>query len=330
MYDMLYDHLNAIIYKGELTRLRLDKIENVKTIHDPSAFGLRLNAAMPIEFAVGHESFKLDSIESFIDVADGVQRTLEAGSSWNVQEIDAIDSAILKLISVGILQEDIAVITGYSEQKRLLTERAKEHGWSGVKQIMTIDSSQGDEYQIIFVSLVTTRNQAGFMGTRFRACVGTSRQMEAIYFVGKADYWFTRTEGGFKYMHNILKHIRDNRLAWNQPPFILTTSTAATPSLTLPIHPAKGKGKTKEVDAPIESDPVTVPASEKLKTFKEKADQRRKEAKAAAEAEIAAIESKHSAEKAEKQQEHVEMLRQLEEDISVEEEALRFDVIQFE
>ena len=45
-------------------------------------------------------------------------------------------------------------------------------------------------------------------------------------------------------------------------------------------HAAKGKGK--EVDTPIASDPVTVPASEKLKTFALKAAERRAAAKAAA------------------------------------------------
>ena len=70
------------------------------------------------------------------------------------------------LVSVGFRREDIAVITGYSEQKRRLTEKAKEHGWSDVKQIMTIDSSQGNKYKIVFISLVTTRNLVGFIGTR--------------------------------------------------------------------------------------------------------------------------------------------------------------------
>lgn len=328
MYDMLYDHLTAIIYAGELKRLHLNTVKSVRTIASPSALGLRLNAAMPIKFEVGRQSFELDSILSFIDVADGVQRSLEAGSSWNIQEINAIDSAILKLISIGFLQQDIVVITGYSEQKRLLTKRAEEHGWNGVKQMMTVDSSQGDEYQIIFLSLVTTKNLPGFMGTRFRACVGTSRQVEAIYFVGKADYWFTSTFSGFKFMHNILKHIRDSRHAWDQPPFILRPSNAATATLTLPSHPAKGKGKGKEVAALIDWDPVTVPASEKLKTFQWKADQRRKAAKAAAEAEIAAIGADiaaMTAKKAQKEQEHAEMLRLLDEDISAEKEALRIE-----
>lgn len=227
MYDMLYDHLVEVIYVNELKRQRLDKIESVKFIADPIAFGARLWDAMPITFEYGHRFFALDSILSFIDVADGVQRSLEAGSSWNTQEIDAIDSAILNLLTVGFVHGDIAVITGYSEQKRLLTERAKEHGWSGVKQIMTIDSSQGDEYKTIFISLVTTRKLAGFMGTRFRACVGTSRQIEALYFVGKEAYWFARQVGGFKYMHNILKLIRSNRHTWNQPLFVLSTSDQA-------------------------------------------------------------------------------------------------------
>lgn len=119
---------------------------------------------MPIKVEVGHRSFALDLIESFIDVANGVHRSLEARNSWNIQEID---SAILKLISIGFSQQDFAVITGYSEQKRLLTVRAKEHGWSGDKQVMTIDSPKGNEYRVIFVSLVTTKNPPALMGTRF-------------------------------------------------------------------------------------------------------------------------------------------------------------------
>ena len=113
---------------------------------------------------------------------------IEAGKTWKLKEIDTINGAILKLLSVGFNQEDIAVITGYSEQKRRLTEKTKEHGWSDVKQIITIDSSQADEYKIVFISLVTTRNLAGSIDTRSRACVGTSRQIEALYFIGQADY----------------------------------------------------------------------------------------------------------------------------------------------
>lgn len=125
---MLYAHLIEMIYAGELKRRRWDTIQSVSTIHSPSAFGLRLNAAMPIRFELGRQSYGPSSLDIFIDVADGVKRLPEVGSSWNVQKIDAIDLAILKLMSVGISQEDISVITDYSEQKRLLTQRSKENG----------------------------------------------------------------------------------------------------------------------------------------------------------------------------------------------------------
>ena len=97
--------------------------------------------------------------------------------------------------------------------------------------------------------------------------------------------------------------------------------STATPVLS--NHAAKGTGK--EVDTPIESVSVTVPACEKLKTFMQKADERRAAAKAAAVKELAAMERKHSDELAKLEQEQSEMQRLLKEDIAAELEALRFD-----
>ena len=96
----------------------------------------------------------------------------------------------------------------------------------------------------------------------------------------------------------------------------------ATPALS--NHAAKGEGK--GVDTPVESDPVTVPASEKLKTFMQKADERRAAAKAAAVKELATMEHKHIDEKVKLEQEQSETQQLLEQDIAAELEALRFDV----
>lgn len=62
------------------------------------------------------------------------------------------------------------------------------------------------------------------------------------------------------------------------------------------------------------------------KTFAQKADERRKAAKAAGEAELAAIESRHSVERAKLEREQAEALRLPEEDIAAEEEGLRFEM----
>ena len=82
----------------------------------------------------------------------------------------------------------------------------------------------------------------------------------------------------------------------------------------------------QEVGTPIESNPVTVLASAEPMTFAQKADERRKAVKAAAEAKLAAMESEHAANKAELEREDAEMLRPLNDDLAAEEEALRFEV----
>ena len=94
------------------------------------------------------------------------------------------------------------------------------------------------------------------------------------------------------------------------------------PALRIREGKGKGKGKGKEADA---SDPVTVPASEQLKTFVQKADERSKAAIAAGEAKLAAMDTKFSAERAKVVQEQAERLLLLNEDIAAEEEGLRFE-----
>ena len=71
--------------------------------------------------------------------------------------------------------------------------------------------------------------------------------------------------------------------------------------------------------------PVTSPASKKLKTFMEKAEERRAAAKAAAMRELAAMERKHIDEKVKLEKEQSETQQLLEEDIAAELEALRFE-----
>lgn len=102
-------------------------------------------------------------------------------------------------------------------------------------------------------------------------------------------------------------------------------SSVAAPTLAAhPSHEAKGKGK--EVDPIIAPDPVTVSASEKLKTFAKEADERRKAEKTATEAKLTAIDSEYAAQKARSEQEHAERLQRLEEDIAAELDGLRSEV----
>lgn len=87
--------------------------------------------------------------------------------------------------------------------------------------------------------------------------------------------------------------------------------------------PKSNPTKISQTNLKAPPDLVTIPESEKLKTFAQKAEERRKAAKAAVEAEVAAMDARHAAEKAKLEQEHAERRRLLEVEIAAEEEMLR-------
>ncbi|KAL9023710.1 MAG: hypothetical protein Q9180_008132, partial [Flavoplaca navasiana] len=100
----------------------------------------------------------------------------------------------------------ITVMTGYAAQRKALEDAAKANGWVGVK-ILTVDASQGTENFVMILSLVKTDGFPGFLGKKQRANVATSRQKEALYFVGKEAFWFAKIATSAKWMHAILKYM---------------------------------------------------------------------------------------------------------------------------
>lgn len=203
------------------------------------------------------DTYHLKSFLHFIDVADGQQESIEGGSSWNVAEVEHVHATVKALLEAGFAKSDICVMTGYKAQLKRLGQKAKANGWHDVKRILTIDSSQGSEYKIVIISLVRTgggrmyinmypRHErhadlvvAGFLGTRPRANVGTSRQQEVLYFVGRASYWFTPPRHSKAYMHRILARMRDTAPG-HRPPFVVSSQrllSASTPHAETPVVP---------------------------------------------------------------------------------------------
>lgn len=224
MHDVVYDHLVKVIYQKS--------ISSIYKTSSPSPYLQRLQAVLPLRFDSSRDTYSVNSFMHFVDVPEGIRSTKEGGgSSWNEMEVEVVSGLVEALIEAGIDRRTVAVLTGYAEQKRLLELKAEERQWAGIKQIATIDASQGDQcevcsvtmslemtqlitmrLQIVILSLVTTDKTgwsfpeaslivtnvtftpAGFMGKRSRACVGTSRQKEAIYIVGNAKFWLERKE----------------------------------------------------------------------------------------------------------------------------------------
>lgn len=219
MHDALYNHLIKHVYHHEIH-------SNYATAV-PSSFLKELLSSMPLLVSNTRQTWKIESFMHFIDV-HGEQITRPNSSSSNLAEAEYISAHVQSLLAIGRSKGSICVMTGYTDQLKLLRRTADRDGWGDIRAIMTIDSSQGSECEIIIVSMVATNSHASFMGKLQRACVLSSRQKEAIYFVGLALQWFSpkRTNGNL--LHHILLTMRDRCKELGRPDFIVCAQGGET------------------------------------------------------------------------------------------------------
>ena len=184
------------------------------------AFGQRVEAALPFCFSAGQERYVVPSAKHLINVA-GSDAT-DGTSKYNLAEASVITNLVLAIKAAGFADEDIAVLTGYSAQVKVLTREAAQNDWAKVR-ILTVDSSQGGEAQFLIISLVCTRGKTGFMGNRNRANVATSRHREALFFVGRKDFWSAKAqwEGHDAVMGQILKDCNEHSNEISTHPFLV-------------------------------------------------------------------------------------------------------------
>lgn len=194
-YQEMFGHTQRVIY-GDVV------IHSARSLHQGrTPFGQTLAAALPISFHQGRNRYALPSIKHLINV-DGAQES-DGTSSHNAAEADAVSNLVLAIKRAGFADEDIAVLAGYTAQTKSLTRIAHDNGWAGVK-VHTIDTSQGSEARILVISLVSTTGEPSFMGQKSRSNVATSREQEALFFVGKWAFWRPMTKGPGGFMGKIL------------------------------------------------------------------------------------------------------------------------------
>ncbi|KAL8941920.1 MAG: hypothetical protein Q9211_001615 [Gyalolechia sp. 1 TL-2023] len=204
MHRSLYGPVRRVIYAG--------MVDSHRETDPPSHYLQQLLNDMPLTFNVGSQQYALTTYLNFVDVAHGVSHTVPAGSSYNIEEVEAISAYVVKLLSSGRKAEDIVVMTGYLDQLGKLKEAARKDGWLHVRRILTVDTSQGDQYRIVIISLVKTNGGPGFLGELERANVACSRAMEAMYFFGSWKFWdnLPIPQTGRLYMHRLLRDMRNH------------------------------------------------------------------------------------------------------------------------
>nr|CAD7432792.1 unnamed protein product [Timema monikensis] len=93
------------------------------------------------------------------------------------------------LVLQGYSPEQITILTTYSGQLFYLKSERKSHHILKNVRISVVDNFQGEENDIILLSLVRSNPQAniGFLSTDNRVCVALSRAKKGLYIVGNMD-----------------------------------------------------------------------------------------------------------------------------------------------
>ena len=127
---------------------------------------------------VSHNLFFIDHPELEVHV-DGLQ------SYSNPHEADFLVALCKYLLQQGYLRTQITVLTMYIGQLLLLQEKMPKETFGGVR-VCAVDNFQGEENDIILLSLVRSNNERkiGFLNESNRICVALSRARQGFYCIG--------------------------------------------------------------------------------------------------------------------------------------------------
>lgn len=141
-----------------------------------------------------------DGIVQWIDTQNLESHEATSGTSKkNPQEATIIVNTILHRLKNGTPPEEIGVIATYREQAELIKKKLRRKlrgSESGndlcdqmVQHIDSVDSFQGDERKIIYVSLTRSNQEGhiGFLEEQRRIGVAIGRAQEELYIVGDAS-----------------------------------------------------------------------------------------------------------------------------------------------
>ena len=129
----------------------------------------------------------------FLDTAGlGYEEEIEEGteSRYNLQEAKLVVTELGRLIRAGVPPEEIAIISPYSAQVKLLTGMAwgdkGEPGDLAALEIDSVDAFQGREKEAVILSLVRSNRegQLGFLTDTRRMNVAMTRAKRKLIMIG--------------------------------------------------------------------------------------------------------------------------------------------------
>ncbi|KAJ5672897.1 ATP binding protein [Penicillium longicatenatum] len=117
-------------------------------------------------------------------------------SKLNEMEAAMLVEFCVYLVMNGTPIDKITILTFYNGQRKLIYKLARRHKHSLLLQgakIVTVDSYQGEENDIVLVSLVRSNSSQtiGFLGVDNRVCVALSRAKRGLFLFGNAELLFS-------------------------------------------------------------------------------------------------------------------------------------------
>jgi helicase required for RNAi-mediated heterochromatin assembly 1 len=113
-------------------------------------------------------------------------------SAYNAQESEMVVGFFNYLLLNGVDTSKITILTFYNGQRKAIIKRLRQHPNYGMRpspNIVTVDNYQGEENDIVLLSLVRSNKkyQIGFLDVDNRVCVALSRARRGFYIFGNAQ-----------------------------------------------------------------------------------------------------------------------------------------------
>ena len=139
----------------------------------------------------------------------------DGNSKVNEYEVDYIIALCTHLLKQGYDKSMITILTTYSGQFLAFKKKMRFSMSEGVT-VSTVDNYQGEENDIILLSLVRSNEQEsiGFLSTENRVCVALSRARHALYCIGNFKSLASKSELWYK----ILGYVYEDELIGNNFP----------------------------------------------------------------------------------------------------------------
>lgn len=134
----------------------------------------------------------MGEVFSYFWTHDYADRQDDSMSTCNDHEADMVAKFYRHLIRNGVPKEAVTVLTFYNGQRKVILKKLKEDPDTAsiYNKVKTVDSYQGEENQIILLSLVRSNQlrKIGFLGIANRMTVALSRAKFGFYLFGNRDF----------------------------------------------------------------------------------------------------------------------------------------------